>query len=120
RGRREGEVPPRDRDHVSDVGPDRTESPFRGPSRPLFGDAPTPVDPTPVGPAPVGRGRLDGRLALVTGASGLLGAAMAVELASRGADLCLLGRDLPGLLEVVDDLVPGARAAVLRCDLAIA
>lgn len=106
---------------MSDLGPERTESPFRGPSRPLFGDAaPPPDDERRSSPTPVSPGRLDGRLALVTGASGLLGAAMAVELSRRGADLCLLGRDLPGLLEVVDDLGDGARAAVLRCDLAIA
>lgn len=105
---------------MSDDGPDRTESPFRGPARPLFEDAARPVDDQDLPVAGAGRGRLDGRLALVTGASGLLGAAMAVELSSRGADLCLLGRDLSGLLEVVEDLGPGARAAVLRCDLAIA
>jgi NAD(P)-dependent dehydrogenase (short-subunit alcohol dehydrogenase family) len=98
---------------VSHDGPDRTESPFRGPTRPLFGSGPTHT-PDPV------RGRLDGQLALVTGASGMLGAAMAGELSRRGADLCLLGRDLPGLLEVVDGLGPATRAAVLRCDLAVA
>jgi NAD(P)-dependent dehydrogenase (short-subunit alcohol dehydrogenase family) len=86
----------------------------------LFGDASSPADDEHQTVVSGERGRLDGRLALVTGASGLLGAAMAVELSSRGAELCLLGRDLPGLLEVVDDLGPGARAAVLRCDLAIA
>lgn len=104
---------------MSDDGPDRTESPFLGTSRPLFGD---PVPPSPqraATPSPV-RGRLDGQLALVTGASGMLGAAMAMELSARGADLCLLGRDLTGLLEVVDDLGTGVRAAVLRCDLAVA
>jgi NAD(P)-dependent dehydrogenase (short-subunit alcohol dehydrogenase family) len=85
----------------------------------LFGDPAPADDPRPPA-APAGRGRLDGRLALVTGASGLLGAAMAAELSRRGADLCLLGRDLGGLVEVVEELGPDARAAVLRCDLAIA
>jgi NAD(P)-dependent dehydrogenase (short-subunit alcohol dehydrogenase family) len=63
---------------------------------------------------------VEGRLAVVTGASGMLGAAFVAELAERGAHVCLVGRDLDSLRDTVAALDPGARTAMLRCDLASA
>jgi NAD(P)-dependent dehydrogenase (short-subunit alcohol dehydrogenase family) len=64
-------------------------------------------------------GSLDGRVALVTGASRGLGAACAVELARRGARVVLLART-EGALEEVDDQVRavGGEATLLPLDLA--
>jgi NAD(P)-dependent dehydrogenase (short-subunit alcohol dehydrogenase family) len=47
---------------------------------------------------------LEGKVALVTGASGGIGAAIATELAREGVDLCLMGRDR-GKLEAVAGVV---------------
>lgn len=62
---------------------------------------------------------LEGRVALVTGASHGLGAACAVELARRGARVVLLGR-MEGALAEVDDQVRGVggEATLLPLDLA--
>ncbi len=64
-------------------------------------------------------GDLAGRVALVSGASGGLGAAVAVELARRGVRVVLLGR-VQGALEEVDDRVRkvGGVATLLPLDLA--
>ena len=84
----------------------------RGPRFAGRGEAPaTPVDPA-------GERGLEGRLAVVTGAAGLLGAAITAELVARGAHVCLIGRDLDALRATVDALDPGAHTAMLRCDLA--
>lgn len=89
------------------------EPPFGEPSQPVFGaPAGEPLD------AAVG-GDLSTRLAVVTGATGLLGAAIAAELSRRGAMVCLMGRDLDELRATVDRLGPGARTAILQCDLAL-
>jgi NAD(P)-dependent dehydrogenase (short-subunit alcohol dehydrogenase family) len=61
-----------------------------------------------------------GRLAVVTGASGLLGSAVAAELLRRDARVCLIGRDLDALRETSSSFPSGSRAALLRCDLAAA
>ncbi len=64
-------------------------------------------------------GRLSGRLALVTGASRGLGAAIARAFAAEGADLVLLARTVGGL-EETDDAVrrAGGHATLVPLDLA--
>lgn len=103
-----------------------SEPPFGGPRRPLFGA------PGQTGNAGSGSGRgtsgdtdattrgrsLAGRLAVITGGAGLLGAAMAAELGARGADICLMGHDADELRHTLDQLGPGVRSLMLRCDLA--
>ena len=90
------------------------EPPFGGPRRPVFG-APgvRPDEPAPDPDRP-----LRGRLAVVTGGAGLLGAAMAVELGARGADICLMGHDADELRQTLSTLGPDVRSLMLRCDLA--
>jgi NADP-dependent 3-hydroxy acid dehydrogenase YdfG len=61
---------------------------------------------------------LAGQTALITGASSGIGRAIAVELAARGASLCLLGRRPVALEEIAFRLAPGARRGVYRTDLA--
>lgn len=69
--------------------------------------------------APVaGERSVAGRLAVVTGASGLLGTAVAAELVARGAHVCLIGRDLDALRATAEHVGGGAPPALLRCDLA--
>jgi 7-alpha-hydroxysteroid dehydrogenase len=71
-------------------------------------------------------GRLDGRAAIVTGASRGLGRAIALALASEGAAVAVIGRTenvwderLPGTIgETVADIVSaGGRAVAIRADL---
>jgi NAD(P)-dependent dehydrogenase (short-subunit alcohol dehydrogenase family) len=97
---------------MTDSVADPVEAPFGEPSRPVFGSTRAQRDPAE------GAG-LQGRLAVVTGASGLLGGAIARRLCERGADVALLGRDLPALDETVRRCGPGAHTAVLQCDLAV-
>jgi NAD(P)-dependent dehydrogenase (short-subunit alcohol dehydrogenase family) len=60
---------------------------------------------------------LDGRTALVTGASSGIGAATAAALARAGADVALLARSEPGLERVAGRVrAAGRRALVLRAD----
>jgi NAD(P)-dependent dehydrogenase (short-subunit alcohol dehydrogenase family) len=63
-------------------------------------------------------GRLAGRIALVTGASRGLGAAIAKRFAAEGAELILLARTVGGL-EEVDDAVKaaGSRATLVPLDI---
>lgn len=83
---------------------------FGAPSLPLFAETP---------PPPPER-TLQDRLVVLTGATGMLGSSMAAELAERGAVVCLIGRDPAELDAVISAMQPGARAAMLRCDLASA
>jgi NAD(P)-dependent dehydrogenase (short-subunit alcohol dehydrogenase family) len=62
--------------------------------------------------------RLEGKLALITGATHGIGAAVAEEFAKQGADLILVGRDTQAL-EKIDDIVQshGVHATLVPLDL---
>src|SRR5216684_3404552 len=61
--------------------------------------------------------RLDGRVALVTGAGRGLGAVASLALAQAGAEVLLLSRTLSELEEIQKDIIKaGGRAKVLVCD----
>src|SRR5262245_30546520 len=62
---------------------------------------------------------LKGKVALVTGASGGIGTAIATELAREGVDLCLTARDLNRLQEAAGAIadMSGRRVAVHAGDL---
>src|SRR5919197_3575222 len=65
------------------------------------------------------KGRLEGRVAVVTGASSGLGRATALELAAAGADVALLARSASQLAEVARDVeARGRRALPMPIDLA--
>lgn len=57
--------------------------------------------------------RLKGKLALITGASGGLGAAVAKRYAAEGAQLILLARETPGLERVDDEIRQAGGSATL-------
>ncbi|MEI7887129.1 MAG: SDR family oxidoreductase [Actinomycetes bacterium] len=98
----------------------RTEPSFGAPRRPLFGSSQADTEEGAAGPSAAGTeaGSLAGRLAVITGGAGLLGAAMASELGARGADICLMGHDQSELRRTLSMLDPDVRSAMLRCDLA--
>jgi NAD(P)-dependent dehydrogenase (short-subunit alcohol dehydrogenase family) len=61
---------------------------------------------------------LDGKTALVTGASRGIGRAIALGLARAGADVAVLSRDLTALSEVAKEIEGlGVRALVVTCDI---
>jgi len=61
---------------------------------------------------------LDGKVALVTGASRGIGAAIARELAAAGASVALAGRDEATLQEVTSSLPHGSRSLAVPADMA--
>ena len=63
-------------------------------------------------------GRLDGRIALITGASRGIGAAVARRFATEGAQLILAARTVGGLEEIDDDVkAAGGSATLIPADL---
>src|SRR5215510_9429835 len=61
--------------------------------------------------------RLDGRVALVTGAGRGLGAVASLALAQAGAEVLLVSRTLSELEEIQTSIIQGGgRAKVLACD----
>lgn len=81
------------------------------------GDSASSIGPDPLTERrPEHRPALDGLVALVTGAAGELGTALAWELVDRGARVLLVDEDLDDLLDLTDALAFG-RAVALRCDL---
>jgi 3-oxoacyl-[acyl-carrier protein] reductase len=61
-------------------------------------------------------GKLDGRVAIVTGATGGIGGAIARTLAGAGASCMLLGRDLERGRALVEEIEAGDRVAFESCD----
>jgi NAD(P)-dependent dehydrogenase (short-subunit alcohol dehydrogenase family) len=61
--------------------------------------------------------RVDGKVAVVTGATGGIGRGCALALARSGASVVLLSRSKPPLLELADEIhAGGGDAAALPCD----
>lgn len=84
-------------------------------ARPAWtGSADVPAGAAEPAAAPVAS--MEGRVAVVTAATGALGVALAAEMVGRGARVLLVDDDLDGLLDVVDSLAP-AHAVPVRCDL---
>ncbi len=75
--------------------------------------------PGAAGPAPPDRGRLAGRIAVITGASRGIGAAVARRFAAEGARLVLVARTVGGLEELDDQIREGGgeRATLVPMDL---
>jgi endonuclease/exonuclease/phosphatase family metal-dependent hydrolase/NAD(P)-dependent dehydrogenase (short-subunit alcohol dehydrogenase family) len=112
---------------TSDYSGSPFESPFGEPEQPVFGfmndldDDVDDVDDMDEVDEMVTQAtaRMKDRLAVVTGSTGMLGAAIATELSARGARVCLIGRDMPALLDTERALGPDSRTAVLQCDLSV-
>ena len=65
-------------------------------------------------------GKLDGKVAIVTGAGGGIGQGIALALAKEGASLTVVGRNLETLNSTVDMVKAlGAEAIAVKCDVGI-
>lgn len=64
-------------------------------------------------------GHLKGTVAMVTGAGGGIGRAIALALAAEGATVCASGRNLSGLQEVLAEARPAGYMTALQADLTI-
>jgi NAD(P)-dependent dehydrogenase (short-subunit alcohol dehydrogenase family) len=72
----------------------------------------------PAGDAPIAKGQLAGRVALITGASRGIGAAVARRYAAEGAHVILAARTVGGLEEVDDAIqAAGGQATLVPVDL---
>lgn len=91
-----------------------SSSPFSEPAQPLFSDAGVFSDTRESATGEL----LRGGLAVVTGATGPLGTAIAAALAEAGAAVCLLGWDRSALTAARSLMPEGSRAPMLVCDLA--
>ena len=76
-------------------------------------------DTTDLAPHPAPAGRLAGRIALITGASRGIGAAVAKRFAAEGAHLILVAKTVGGLEEIDDEIqtAGGAPATLVPLDL---
>src|SRR5215471_17809303 len=63
--------------------------------------------------------RLDGRVAVVTGAAGVIGAATIRLLAERGARIVAIDRRAEDLDAAIGDLPPSAEALALAADVTV-
>src|ERR1700712_5366572 len=70
-------------------------------------------------PAMPDRIRLDGKVAVVTGAAGVIGSATARLLAERGARIVAVDRNEPDLQAAVGDLPPTAQALAVTADVTL-
>jgi NAD(P)-dependent dehydrogenase (short-subunit alcohol dehydrogenase family) len=70
-------------------------------------------------PAMPDRIRLDGKVAVVTGAAGVIGRATARLLAERGARIVAVDRNQPALQEAVGDLPSAAQALAVTADVTV-
>src|ERR1700684_2817950 len=70
-------------------------------------------------PAMPDRIRLDGKVAVVTGAAGVMGSATMRLLADRGARIVAVDRSEPDLQAAVRDLPPAAQALAITADVTI-
>lgn len=62
--------------------------------------------------------RLEGQVAVVTGAAGIIGSVISQRLAAFGAVIALVDVDAEGLQRVADSLGEGVKARIFRCNLA--
>ena len=60
-----------------------------------------------------------GRTAIVTGGSSGIGKAIATALATKGADLCLIGRNERSLIQLAHRITGPNRVRVYRCDFVV-
>lgn len=75
-----------------------------------------PTTATDPAPAPEPLRPLKGRVAVVTGGAGGVGRAIALDLASAGARVCVLGRDVAAMRETAAMAGPDAAIVTLQCD----